>query len=65
MKVMKGNQSYNNLKDKKIICVDCSEPFLFTTGEQSYFLSKGLSEPKRCRKCRLARKLTLNEGGVR
>ena len=51
-----------SLKDKTIICVNCSQPFIFTVGEQLYFISKGLNEPKRCRPCLLARKL--NNGGV-
>jgi len=51
------------LEDKTIACVDCGNKFIFTVGEQRYFLSKELSEPKRCRECRLVRKLTLNKGG--
>jgi hypothetical protein len=47
------------LKDKTPRCVDCGSSFLFSSGEQRYFISKGLSEPKRCPKCRLKRKLTL------
>ena len=54
------------LKDKCLKCIDCDMPFVFSEGEQRYFLSKGLSEPKRCPKCRLKRKLTLvKEGGQR
>ncbi len=47
------------LKDKRITCLDCEATFTFTLGEQRYFLSKGLSEPKRCPQCRLKRKLCL------
>ena len=62
-KVMGDEQPQSlNLQDKTILCVDCLKPFLFTTGEQGYFLSKDLSEPKRCPQCRLIRKLTLNKG---
>jgi NAD-dependent SIR2 family protein deacetylase len=53
-----------NLKNKTIRCVDCGADFTFSVGEQRYFLSKGLSVPKRCPQCRLKRKLTLvREGG--
>ena len=63
---MEGMLNTNSLKveDKTLHCVDCGAQFLFSTGEQRYFLSKGLSMPKRCPECRLKRKLTLvREGG--
>lgn len=44
------------LKDKTLICVDCGEEFIFSVGEQRYFISKGLSIPKRCSECRLSRR---------
>ena len=51
------------LKDKQIECVDCGCEFVFSVGEQKYFLSKSLSEPKRCARCRLKRKLSLVPDG--
>ena len=52
------------LKDKHLQCLDCGLSFIFSKGEQRYFLSKGLSEPKRCPQCRLKRKASLvREGG--
>lgn len=43
--------------DKTIICKDCAEPFLFTVGEQGFFLEKGLlNEPQRCPDCRERRR---------
>ncbi len=52
------------LKDKRLQCLDCGVSFVFSKGEQRYFLSKSLSEPKRCLQCRLKRKLSLvREGG--
>lgn len=45
-----------DLQDKIITCIDCQEEFLFSAGEQAYFLSKELSEPKRCPACRKARR---------
>ncbi len=42
-----------NLADKTLTCRDCSSEFLFTTGEQQFFQSKGLQhEPGRCPSCR-------------
>lgn len=48
-----------HLVDKQLICVDCNKEFIFEVGEQLYFLSKGLAEPKRCAACRKLRKDTL------
>ena len=45
--------------EKSIECVDCGVTFAFTVGEQEYFWSKGLSEPKRCPACRQLRRSTL------
>ena len=46
-------------KDKVITCLDCGEDFTFEVGEQQYFWSKGLSEPKRCKTCRVIRRRSL------
>ena len=55
------------LKDKQILCIDCGKVFTFTVGEQRYFLSKDLVEPRRCPSCRAWRKSTIahqyNQGG--
>jgi len=45
--------------DKVSTCLDCGREFTFTTGEQRYFWAKGLSEPKRCKPCRMLRKRSL------
>ena len=45
--------------DKQLTCLDCGGEFTFTTGEQRYFWAKGLSEPKRCKPCRMLRKRSL------
>jgi len=54
-------------RDKVLHCYDCGQSFVFTAGEQAYFESKGLSEPKRCQPCRELRKRTLipNPEGIR
>ncbi len=44
-------------EDKTIICKDCGESFLFTAGEQGFYLEKGLvNEPQRCLSCREQRR---------
>ncbi len=45
--------------DKQLTCLDCGREFTFTTGEQMYFWAKELSEPKRCKHCRMLRKRSL------
>ena len=45
--------------EKKLTCADCGLEFIFTEGEQTYFWSKGLAEPKRCKPCRMLRRRSL------
>ena len=45
--------------EKKLICADCGQEFIFTEGEQRYFWSKGLAEPKRCKPCRMIRRRSI------
>ena len=45
--------------DKQLTCLDCGREFTFTSGEQVYFWAKGLSEPKRCKPCRMLRRRSL------
>jgi hypothetical protein len=48
-----------SLIDKSIQCSDCGASFTFTTGEQEFYATKGLTnEPKRCAPCRQAQKQT-------
>ena len=52
--------------DKSLTCRDCGQQFLFTTGEQEYFASRGFTnEPSRCPDCRAARKTDRGNGGGR
>ena len=45
------------LADKTLVCRDCGQEFTFTTGEQEFYMSRGLqNEPGRCPTCRAARK---------
>jgi CxxC-x17-CxxC domain-containing protein len=53
-------------EDKTLNCRDCGSSFVFTAGEQGYFLEKGLlNEPQRCHSCRATRRrerTTVREG---
>lgn len=44
-------------EDKSLICRDCGSGFIFTAGEQGYYLEKGLfNQPQRCQGCRANRR---------
>ena len=44
-------------QDKTLICKDCGVEFIFTAGEQGFYLEKGLlNEPQRCPTCRASRR---------
>ncbi|MDD4876544.1 MAG: zinc-ribbon domain containing protein [Dehalococcoidales bacterium] len=45
--------------EKILTCADCGQDFIFTEGEQRYFWSKGLAEPKRCKPCRMIRRRSI------
>ena len=51
-------------EDKTLICRDCSGSFVFTAGEQGFYLEKGLlNEPQRCPTCRASRRRDRASGG--
>jgi len=56
---MKSQEHKENFQDKELECVDCHSVFVFSAGEQRFYWSKGLREPKRCQSCRDRRKQTL------
>jgi CxxC-x17-CxxC domain-containing protein len=44
-------------QDKTLTCRDCSQPFVFSAGEQGFFIEKGLmNSPQRCPTCRTNRR---------
>ena len=43
-------------EDKTLVCNQCRRPFVFKAGEQEFYESKGLNEPKRCPPCRQERR---------
>ena len=50
--------------DKTLTCRECGASFMFTTGEQEFFASKGFTnEPSRCPECRAARSRGRDSGG--
>lgn len=44
-------------EDKTLVCNSCGEEFVFTAGEQEFYAERGYqNDPKKCKKCRDARK---------
>ena len=51
-------------QDRTLTCVDCSQPFIWTEGEQEFYAQRGFTnEPRRCPDCRRARKAQQGGGG--
>ena len=49
--------------DKTLACRDCGQAFIFSTGEQEFFASRGFTnEPSRCETCRADRKASRGDG---
>jgi hypothetical protein len=51
--------------DVEIECVECGRGFLWTAGEQKFYAEHKHQTPKRCKKCREARKVKLAQQGQR
>ena len=50
--------------DQTLRCRECGREFVFTAGEQEFYLSRGLmNTPSRCPECRAARKASMSGGG--
>lgn len=50
--------------DKTLVCRDCGTNFIFTAGEQGFYLEKGLmNEPQRCPVCRANRRRDRTSSG--
>ncbi len=51
------------MEDKQIECADCRRQFTFTAGEQEFYQQRNMSDPRRCKDCRDARKANRDGGG--
>lgn len=51
------------MSDRTLTCRDCGNEFVFTAGEQEFYMSRGFSDPQRCSSCRQARKQQRNNDG--
>ncbi|WP_346868828.1 zinc-ribbon domain-containing protein [Clostridium sp. UBA5119] len=49
------------MADRTLTCKDCGNEFIFTEGEQAFYVEKGFeNDPVRCADCRRARKAERN-----
>jgi len=44
-----------------IKCIDCRYDFEFTEEEREFYKERDFAPPKRCKKCRIAKKARFNE----
>ena len=51
------------MPDVEITCAECGTAFPFTEREQEYYAERNLSQPKRCKACRDARRANFGGGG--
>lgn len=52
-----------SFSDTQLTCRDCSQPFVWTAGEQEFYQQRGLTNaPVRCKSCRQARRAN-SDGG--
>ena len=52
----KNSANAGLIEDTSIQCIDCSQDFIWTIGEQTFFRDKGLQNPpKRCKPCKQAK----------
>lgn len=49
--------------EKQILCTACGTEFAFSVEEQEFYQSKGFQDPRKCKPCRDAAKLSRNSGG--
>lgn len=49
-------ENTREFEDAAIICIDCSQEFIWSAGEQAFFRDKQLQNPpKRCKECKKAK----------
>lgn len=45
-----------SIGDKTLVCRDCGQEFVFSAGEQAFYMERGFVEPARCPNCRASRR---------
>jgi CxxC-x17-CxxC domain-containing protein len=52
------------MSDQEITCAECGAKFEFSEKEQQYYRERNLSQPKRCKPCRDARRASFGGGDM-
>jgi len=55
------NEPNGQPSDQTITCADCGIAFVWTAGQQAFFREKQLSRPKRCKPCRVQKRLAYEQ----
>lgn len=45
-----------DFQNRELQCVECGQNFEFSADDQEFYSGRGFSEPKRCPRCRAAKK---------
>lgn len=45
------------MSDEQLQCSDCGNWFVFTERDQKFFAEKNFSKPKRCKACRIKKRV--------
>jgi putative zinc ribbon protein len=46
----------NSAEYEQRTCCDCGDTWMLSRGEREFFAGRGLSEPRRCKPCRAAKR---------
>lgn len=52
---MSATRTFEN-GDRNVACIDCGDDFKLRPGEIDFYVQKGLDLPKRCKRCRDAKR---------
>lgn len=57
-----NEKPFTATEDETLNCCDCKNDFVFTVGEQEFFIGKGFTNrPRRCRECQKIHKANKND----
>ena len=51
-------------QNRTIVCCDCGQQFVFSSGEARFHKSKGFTPPRRCKPCRQELRLKKKRSGA-
>lgn len=54
---MANHQHLSGFAALEKICRACARPFVVEPGEREFFVLRGLAEPRRCKPCRMAKRM--------